>query len=107
MIGSVTSSGSKGHRSQSTLQRFLQYLKPYRADIPIALGFVSIGAVSQSIGPFLIGWSIDHLILRGNLRGLLAMLDFARGLDHATTVSSTATRYLSQNSKFAAQFLRS
>jgi ATP-binding cassette subfamily B protein len=38
------------------------------------LGLVAIGAATQAVGPFLIGWSIDHLISQGNLRGLLLML---------------------------------
>ncbi|HEY9749883.1 MAG TPA: ABC transporter ATP-binding protein, partial [Allocoleopsis sp.] len=33
-------------------------------------------ATTQSLGPFLIGWSIDHLIAKGNLSGLLLMLAF-------------------------------
>ena len=57
-----------------TGRRFLQYLSPYRQEIPIALGFVAIGAATQAIGPALIGWSIDHLIRPGNLQGLLLML---------------------------------
>ncbi|KAM3102180.1 ABC transporter ATP-binding protein [Phormidesmis sp. 146-12] len=62
------------NRQTSTLERFLQYLQPYQKEIPIALGFVMIGAATQAIGPFLIGWSIDNLIVPGNLPGLLLML---------------------------------
>ncbi|MHC5936462.1 ABC transporter ATP-binding protein [Nostoc sp.] len=58
----------------STLRRFLQYLLLYRKEIPIALTLVFIGAVTQAIGPFFIGWSIDHLIAQGNLQGLLLLL---------------------------------
>ncbi|MCC5634658.1 ABC transporter ATP-binding protein/permease [Nostoc sp. CHAB 5844] len=58
----------------STLRRFLQYLRPYRKEIPIALTLVLIGASTQVIGPFLLGWSIDHLIAKGNLSGLLILL---------------------------------
>ena len=57
-----------------TGRRFLQYLSPYRQEIPIALGLVAVGAATQAIGPALIGWSIDHLIRPGNLQGLLLML---------------------------------
>lgn len=60
--------------SISTLRRFLQYLQPYRSELPIALSLVALGAATQSIGPFLIGWSIDNLIMQGNLTGLLGML---------------------------------
>ncbi|MHC5613288.1 MAG: ABC transporter ATP-binding protein [Nostoc sp.] len=58
----------------STLRRFLQYLQLYRKEIPIALTLVFIGAVTQAIGPFFLGWSIDHLIAQGNLQGLLLLL---------------------------------
>ncbi|MEB3358411.1 MAG: ABC transporter ATP-binding protein [Synechococcales bacterium] len=58
----------------STLRRFLSYFAPYRREIPIALVLVAIGAATQAIGPLLIGWSIDNLILQGNLSGLLQIL---------------------------------
>lgn len=57
-----------------TLQRFAQYLIPYRRQIPVAIFFVSIGAFSQGVAPFLIGWSIDNLIAKGNFSGLMQML---------------------------------
>ncbi|MEH2418399.1 ABC transporter ATP-binding protein [Nostoc sp.] len=58
----------------STLRRFLQYVLLYRKEIPIALTLVLTGAITQAIGPFFIGWSIDHLIAQGNLQGLLLLL---------------------------------
>jgi len=58
----------------STLRRFLGYLQPYRREIPIALSLVFIGASTQAIGPLLLGWSVDHLIAKGNLQGLLLLL---------------------------------
>jgi ATP-binding cassette, subfamily B, multidrug efflux pump len=64
----------KATQQLPTLLRLLQYFKPYRREIPVALGMVLFGAVTQAIGPYLIGWSIDHLIRPGNLRGLLLML---------------------------------
>lgn len=67
-------SNQKANKQISTLKRFLQYLQPYRKEVPVALGLVAIGAATQSIGPFLIGWSIDNLIRPGNLRGLILML---------------------------------
>ncbi len=57
-----------------TFRRFLGYLKPYRKELPIAIGAVIVGAITQSIGPFLIGWSIDNLIRPGNLSGLMWMI---------------------------------
>jgi ATP-binding cassette, subfamily B, multidrug efflux pump len=58
----------------STLRRFLQYVLLYRKEIPIALTLVFIGAATQAIGPFFLGWSIDRLIAQGNLQGLLMLL---------------------------------
>ncbi|MEH2312508.1 MAG: ABC transporter ATP-binding protein [Nostoc sp.] len=75
MRGTVTVVASEQASQQfSTLRRFLQYLLLYRKEIPIALTLVFIGAVTQAIGPFFIGWSIDHLIKQGNLQGLLVLL---------------------------------
>jgi ATP-binding cassette subfamily B protein len=64
----------KAQKQLSTLRRFLQYLRPFRQEIPIALSFVAIGAATQAIGPYLLGWSIDHVIAQGNLQGLLLLL---------------------------------
>ncbi|MGG6241810.1 ABC transporter ATP-binding protein [Nodosilinea sp. AN01ver1] len=58
----------------STMGRFLRYFTPYRQELPLALLLVAIGATTQAIGPLLIGWAIDNLILAGNLPGLLWML---------------------------------
>ncbi|MGB3790735.1 MAG: ABC transporter ATP-binding protein [Phormidesmis sp.] len=57
-----------------TFRRFLGYLGPYKKELPIAIGAVIIGASTQAIGPFLIGWSIDNLIRPGNFSGLLRMV---------------------------------
>ncbi|MDZ8242125.1 MAG: ABC transporter ATP-binding protein [Nostoc sp. ChiQUE01a] len=70
----VVVSEEQASKQTSTLGRFLQYLKPYRKEIPIAIGLVFIGAVTQAIGPFFLGWSIDNLIAKGNLQGLLLLL---------------------------------
>ncbi|MEH1939462.1 MAG: ABC transporter ATP-binding protein [Nostoc sp.] len=76
MRGTVPVVASEQNASQqlSTLRRFLQYVLLYRKEIPIALTLVLIGAITQAIGPFFLGWSIDHLIAQGNLQGLLLLL---------------------------------
>ncbi len=61
-------------QERSTVSRFLAYIRPYRKDLPIAIGAVLVGALTQSVGPFLIGWSIDNLIAPGNLSGLAQMV---------------------------------
>jgi ATP-binding cassette, subfamily B, multidrug efflux pump len=72
--GPVVASEQKAGQQLSTLQRFLQYFQAYSEEIPIALLLVATGAATQSIGPFLIGWAIDNLIVPGNLSGLILML---------------------------------
>ncbi|MEH2167971.1 MAG: ABC transporter ATP-binding protein [Nostoc sp.] len=69
----------------STLRRFLEYVLLYRKEIPIALTLVLIGATTQAVGPFFIGWSIDHLIAQGNLQGLLLLLGLL-GLNYGLSV---------------------
>ena len=73
-IGPIVASEQNAGRPISTLLRFLHYLRPYRQEIPIAFAFILIGAVSQAIGPFFIGWSLDRFIAQGDLRGLLLFL---------------------------------
>jgi ATP-binding cassette subfamily B protein len=73
-IGPVVASEQKASQELPTLQRFLQYLSPYRKELPIAIALVMLGAATQVIGPFLLGWSIDHLIAQKNLTGLLLLL---------------------------------
>ncbi|MBD2207487.1 ABC transporter ATP-binding protein [Calothrix sp. FACHB-1219] len=73
-IGPVVASEQQATNQVSTLRRFLQYFQPYRKEIPLALTFVVIGASTQAIGPFLLGWSVDNLIAKGNLQGLLLLL---------------------------------
>ena len=70
----------KADKQLSTFRRFLGYLTPYRKELPVAIGAVIIGAATQAIGPFLIGWSIDNLIGPGNLAGLIEMIAGLAGI---------------------------
>lgn len=72
--GTMVAAEQRAARQMPILWRFLRYLSPYQKEIPIALMFVVIGAATQAIGPFLLGWSLDHLIARGNLPGLIYLL---------------------------------
>jgi ATP-binding cassette subfamily B protein len=83
----------KVNKQLPTLRRFLQYLKPYRKEVPIALSLVAITASAQGVGPFAIGWSIDHLIARGNLRGLLLMLAALVAIYVGSVLTSRAQIY--------------
>lgn len=70
----IVASEQKANQQLSTLQRFFQYFVPYKLEIPLIIFFVMTGAFSQSLGPALIGWSIDNLIAKKNFSGLLSML---------------------------------
>ncbi|MDM9580885.1 MULTISPECIES: ABC transporter ATP-binding protein [unclassified Nostoc] len=76
MRGTIPVVASEENASQqlSTLRRFLQYVLLYRKEIPLALTLVLIGAITQAVGPFFLGWSIDRLIAQGDLQGLLVLL---------------------------------
>lgn len=70
----VVAPKQKATKQLPTIRRLLNYFQPYRQEIPIAIALVVLGSASLSIGPFLIGWSIDNLIAQGNLQGLMLML---------------------------------
>ncbi|MEH2040604.1 ABC transporter ATP-binding protein [Nostoc sp.] len=76
MRGTIPVVASEENASQqlSTLRRFLQYVLLHRKEIPVALTLVLIGAITQAVGPFFLGWSIDRLIAQGDLQGLLVLL---------------------------------
>jgi ATP-binding cassette subfamily B protein len=73
-VGPVIAPEQPAKQQVSTLRRFLGYLRPYRKEIPLALTLVFIGAATQSIGPLMLGWAIDHLIIPGNTQGLVLLL---------------------------------
>ncbi len=64
----------KANHQMPTLRRLLTYLLPYSKQLPVIFGLVGLGAASQAVGPALIGWAIDNLVARGDLRGLMLML---------------------------------
>ena len=57
-----------------TFRRFLGYLRPYRRELPIAVGFICLSAISQAFAPYIIGWIIDHVIPQRDLNLLLRTL---------------------------------
>ncbi|BAY09663.1 ABC transporter ATP-binding protein [Calothrix sp. NIES-2098] len=87
-FGPVVAPEQQATQQLSTLRRFLQYLRPYRKEIPVALTLVLIGASSQAIGPFLLGWSIDRFIAKGNLPGLMLLLGLL-GIIYVLGISAT------------------
>jgi ATP-binding cassette, subfamily B, multidrug efflux pump len=61
-------------KSSSTFGRFLGYLRPYRKQIPVAVGLIALSSSSQALAPFLVGWAIDHAIAQENFRELILVL---------------------------------
>ncbi len=70
----IVAAEQQATRPRSTLRRFLHYFQPYRKEIPVAMLCVLINAATQAIGPLFLGWSVDHLIIPGNLTGLIQLL---------------------------------
>jgi ATP-binding cassette, subfamily B, multidrug efflux pump len=63
-----------------TLQRFFRYFFVYKQQVLTVLLLVSLSATCLATPPFLIGWSIDHLIKPGNWQGLVRMLVILLGI---------------------------
>ncbi|MBW4669354.1 MAG: ABC transporter ATP-binding protein/permease [Cyanomargarita calcarea GSE-NOS-MK-12-04C] len=61
-------------QSSSTFGRFLGYLRPYRKQIPVAVGLIALSSSTQALAPFLVGWAIDHAIAQENFRELMLVL---------------------------------
>src|ERR687894_3220267 len=63
--------------TSAAARQLLDELRPYSRSLALALVLVAIGALSQAIGPWLIGRAIDRDILGGDPAGLfrtMAML---------------------------------
>ena len=67
-------STSKVNQSLPVIRRFGKYFHPYLKEIPLIFGLIFISSITQAIPPFILGWSIDNLILKNKLSGLAWML---------------------------------
>jgi len=56
--------------SSKVVLRLVNYLRPYRKMVLLALALTLVNAVSQGTGPFLIGKAIDGFISQGDKLGL-------------------------------------
>lgn len=65
---------TKTNKSFPVMRRFSRYFQPYMKGMSIILVLIIISAITQAIIPLLTGWSIDNLILKGNLTGIIWML---------------------------------
>ena len=65
---------SNSNPQPPTFRRFVGYLKPYRLQLPIAIGFICLSAISQAFAPYIVGWIIDHVLPQRDLNLLLRML---------------------------------
>jgi ATP-binding cassette, subfamily B, multidrug efflux pump len=57
-----------------TARRLLRELLPYRRSLSVGLALVALGALTQALGPWIIGRTIDQEILGGDPQGLLGMM---------------------------------
>nr|WP_044291858.1 ABC transporter ATP-binding protein [Rivularia sp. PCC 7116] len=65
---------SKVNQSLPVIRKFGKYFYPYIKDIPLIVSLIFISSITQASPPFILGWSIDNLILKNNLSGLAWML---------------------------------
>ncbi|MEM7533170.1 MAG: ABC transporter ATP-binding protein [Chloroflexota bacterium] len=56
-----------------TLRRLLAYLRPYRTQLLMVVGFVIISTLLTLLAPYLIGVAIDNFIAKENRAGLVAI----------------------------------
>src|SRR5829696_4138030 len=52
------------------MRRLMRYLRPYRANVAVALAAIIGGSVLQLAQPYLMKLAIDRYIANGDLRGL-------------------------------------
>ncbi|MEA5595877.1 ABC transporter ATP-binding protein [Rivularia sp. UHCC 0363] len=67
-------SASKVNQSLPVIRRFAKYFYPYFKEIPLIFGLIFISSITQATPPLILGWSIDNLILKNKLSGLVWML---------------------------------
>ena len=60
--------------TKTVVWRMVQYLAPYKKHVVTALVLVVISAISQGLGPMLIGRAIDGAIIEGDKSGLLGII---------------------------------
>lgn len=85
----ANASGEKAADRRTTVRRLVAELTPFRPLIVAALGLVILSAVAQSLGPLLIGRSIDQAIGPGDRRLLLL---YMLGLAGVYVVGALASR---------------
>ncbi|MEZ4712187.1 MAG: ABC transporter ATP-binding protein [Caldilineaceae bacterium] len=57
-----------------TLRRLTGYLMPHRRDLIMSMVSMVLSAVALAVSPFIVAYSIDNYILKGDVNGLLRML---------------------------------
>ncbi len=67
-------SASKVNKSLPVIRRFAKYFYPYFKEIPLIFGLIFISSITQATPPLILGWSIDNLILKNKLSGLVWIL---------------------------------
>ncbi|WP_017655214.1 ABC transporter ATP-binding protein [Fortiea contorta] len=70
----IFESAAKVNAPLPVMRRFSNYFRPYIKDIPLIIGLIIISSITQAIAPLLTGWSVDNLIIKGDVFGLARML---------------------------------
>src|SRR5918997_5558934 len=73
--------------TSAAARQLLDELRPYSRSLTLALVLVAIGALSQAIGPWLIGRAIDRDILGGDPAGLFRTMVVLLGVYVAGTLA--------------------
>jgi ATP-binding cassette subfamily B protein/subfamily B ATP-binding cassette protein MsbA len=60
----------RAERGSAVLRRLTGYVRPYTRQLLLTLGLVILAAVSQALGPYLIGRAIDSAIGQGDSAAL-------------------------------------
>ena len=55
-------------KNKATLKRILQYAKPYRSHLILAMVFALLYVVLNLTAPILVGYAIDHIAEKGQVR---------------------------------------
>ncbi len=56
--------------SFAVIRRLMGYMAPYKRSLLLGFGAMILSAMALALGPFLVGYAIDHYVLAGNYSGL-------------------------------------
>ncbi len=87
----------RAKNTSAVARRLFQYVTPYKRELVAAFGLVILSAVTQALGPFLIGRAIDSYVkplsAGGNINGLLTIMGLL-ALNYVVGFFSTRYQFL-------------